>query len=186
MAAGGGSRAWPQTAFQIFLKPQAGRSPPRVHLFQEPGSPDEEQDQGAGAEAEDGAGGPPSSPEGWPESPTEEGGSASPGEGAPRSPPAAGPALGVRVGGGEGPRSPPCCRGHPRGALGGRGGPGAHLLHCPPGVMRGPQEPTLLQGPPCGACGGRGPGAHLAVGPAQGARRGRPASLPPVPLPQRG
>ena len=106
MAAGGGSRAWPQTAFQIFLKPQAGTSPPRVHLFQEPGSPDEEQDQGAGAEAEDGAGGPPSSPEGWPESPTEEGGSASPGEGAPRSPPAAGPeTLGV----GDGQGGLVCC-----------------------------------------------------------------------------
>ncbi|KAB0371110.1 hypothetical protein FD755_017519 [Muntiacus reevesi] len=42
----------------------------------EPGGPADEQDEGA--EAEDGAGGPPSSPEGWPESPTEEGGSASP------------------------------------------------------------------------------------------------------------
>ncbi|XP_043769789.1 smoothelin-like protein 1 isoform X2 [Cervus elaphus] len=44
----------------------------------EPGGPADEQDEGAGAEAEDGAGGPPSSPEVWPESPTEEGGSTSP------------------------------------------------------------------------------------------------------------
>ncbi|KAF4009476.1 hypothetical protein G4228_000088 [Cervus hanglu yarkandensis] len=55
---------------------QARAHPART--FQEPGGPADEQDEGAGAEAEDGAGGPPSSPEVWPESPTEEGGSASP------------------------------------------------------------------------------------------------------------
>ncbi|XP_020938694.1 smoothelin-like protein 1 [Sus scrofa] len=44
----------------------------------EPGSPDEEQNQGMEGESEEGAGVPPSSPEEWPESPTEEGGGPSP------------------------------------------------------------------------------------------------------------
>uniref|UniRef100_A0A8D0ZB67 Calponin-homology (CH) domain-containing protein n=1 Tax=Sus scrofa TaxID=9823 RepID=A0A8D0ZB67_PIG len=44
----------------------------------EPGSPDEEQNQGVEGESEEGAGVPPSSPEEWPESPTEEGGGPSP------------------------------------------------------------------------------------------------------------
>uniref|UniRef100_A0A8D0TI97 Calponin-homology (CH) domain-containing protein n=1 Tax=Sus scrofa TaxID=9823 RepID=A0A8D0TI97_PIG len=56
----------------------AAASPHGSCWFQEPGSPDEEQNQGVEGESEEGAGVPPSSPEEWPESPTEEGGGPSP------------------------------------------------------------------------------------------------------------
>lgn len=69
---------------EALTKPRAGAcgtmSPHRSCLFQEPGSPKEEQDQGVEAESEEGAGVIPSSPEEWLESPTEEGSGLSPGE----------------------------------------------------------------------------------------------------------
>lgn len=55
-------------------------SSPRSCRFQESGGPHEEQDRGAEKESEEGAGVCPSSPEEWPESPTEEGPGLSPGE----------------------------------------------------------------------------------------------------------
>ncbi|EFB19494.1 hypothetical protein PANDA_011751, partial [Ailuropoda melanoleuca] len=57
---------------------KAGAPEARSCLFQEPGSPKEEQDQGVEAESEEGAGVIPSSPEEWLESPTEEGSGLSP------------------------------------------------------------------------------------------------------------
>lgn len=69
---------------EVLTKPWAGSHVAvcshRSRLFQKPGSPDEEQDQAVERESEEGAGVTPSSPEEWPESPTEEGHSLSPGE----------------------------------------------------------------------------------------------------------
>lgn len=85
-------------------------------LFQKPGSPNEEQDQSVERESEEGAGVTPSSPEEWPESPTEEGHSLSPGESEPRSPGAQGLLQRRPPRGGQGarrrhwwPHFPPSC-----------------------------------------------------------------------------
>ncbi|TEA34067.1 hypothetical protein DBR06_SOUSAS2310181 [Sousa chinensis] len=63
---------------EVKEEPQAGAGPHSPCSFQEPGCPDEEQDQGAEKGAEEGAGALPRSAEEWPESPTEEGSGLSP------------------------------------------------------------------------------------------------------------
>lgn len=75
------------SGFQIFPKSSQSLGHVLVWLssrrscsFQESGSPNEEQDEGEERESEEGAGVMPSSPEEWPESPTEEGHGTSPGE----------------------------------------------------------------------------------------------------------
>lgn len=69
----------------VLTEPQAGACvttghTDRVCLFQGLDGPNKEQDQGVEKESEEAAGVVPSSPEEWPESPTEEGQGLSPGE----------------------------------------------------------------------------------------------------------
>lgn len=108
---GAGTAAlWSQAAFQIFPKSSQSLwadvpvtvSSYRSCWFQEPGSANEEQGQGAEREPEEGAGVTPSSPEEWPESPTEEGHGLSPGEGEPRALGCLPQGLPRRVGGVQG------------------------------------------------------------------------------------